>query len=326
MSGQSRGRRSLPYRLLLLCLLTLSACDDLMGSEVPQEVLATCVATSTGDVTVPSDVSVRDLMDTLQRRNPTLNWDATGGRSGIVRMRNTDRLTGKLSTLSLELTEMPAQPEPEACASGMSLINRVEGDGNIVTGIEAQTLILGILQKIRGEAAAGKKAEPEPVMATPPSQPQANVPSQLIDGCYHLDACSYSKLLSVETIKEQGGERLLRASLQRGDVSDASGSPADMQRIRWNEAPVTIYAFCSTRSPVIAWREDSSYLVQEFDFAGGGVAGVQQNDADIYQALCHNIYDNSLTQSASSLGYQPLQDGGRGQFTINNPAELFAGH
>ncbi|MEJ7925740.1 hypothetical protein WG908_03095 [Sphingobium sp. AN641] len=283
------------------------------------------MATSTGEVTVPSDTSVRELMEPLQRKNPSVVWESTGGRSGIIRLRTADKLTGKVVTIALELTEMPGQSDPAACASGMSLINRMEADGNVLTGVEAQTIILGMLQKIREEAAAAETADPAPVPATP-RQPQASAATEpLINGCYHLESCAYSKVLSVETIKEQGGERLLRASLQRGEVSDATGAPADMQRIRWDDEPATIYAFCSTRSPAIAWRQDSAYLAEEFDFASGGVAGVQQDSANTYQALCHNIYDNSLANIASSLGYRPLQDGGRGQFTINNPAELFAG-
>ncbi|BBF68393.1 hypothetical protein [Sphingomonas bisphenolicum] len=181
-----------------------------------------------------------------------------------------------------------------------------------------------------GTGSQASSAEPTPM----PMPPATNAPAptiattdQLIDGCYHLDSCTYSRALEVETVKEQGGDRLLRALIENGEVSDAAGSPDDLQRIRWSGASSTIYAFCSARSPAIIWSNGGPYMAEEFDFAGGGIPGAQQNNANIYQALCHGIYDNSLSDRAASLGYRPLAEtGGRGQFIVASPEALFAGN
>jgi hypothetical protein len=62
---------------------------------------------------------------------------------------------------------------------------------------------------------------------------------------------------------------------------------------------------------------------EDFDFAGeDGIPGVQQDDANIYQALCHGFYNNELADKAAALGYKPLPDGGRGHFEIDTPDQL----
>lgn len=178
-----------------------------------------------------------------------------------------------------------------------------------------------------GAGVAAQASRNEPMLMPPANDAPAPLATgsgeALIDGCYHLDSCSYSRLLSVATIKQRGGERLLRASIEHGEVSDATGADADRQRINWSGSPTTIYALCSTKSPLIAWAQGDSTMAEEFDFAGAGIAGAQQNDANLYQALCHDIYDNSLATQAASFGYRPLTpEGGRGEFAVDDPEQL----
>lgn len=314
----------LPMLIPALALLLCASCGKLLGSDVPADVMATCVATSTGQVTVPSDHTVSDLLAFFKDRGD-IAWEPGSGRSGIIRMVRVDPINGKRTTIALELTELPADPNRPACASGVSLIDRMEADGNVVTGIDAQMLILGLLSKAPKTA---EQSAPEPMRIPPANDappPVAAASGQLIDGCYHLESCGYSRVLDVEAVKAEGGERLLKASIEHGNVNDASGTPDDRQRISWSGSPSTIYAFCSTRSPAIISSDSGPYMAEEFDFAGSGISGVQQDNANIYQALCHGIYDNSLASMAASLGYQPLADeGGRGQFIVASPEALFA--
>lgn len=313
-------RTVMPACALLLC----AACGKLLGSAVPPDVLATCVATSTGQVTIPSDHTVGDLLTFFKDRGE-IAWEPSSGRSGIIRMVRVDPLNGKRTTIALELTELPADPNKPACTSGMSLIDRMDADGNVVTGIEAQMLILGLLSKAPKAAEAATAPEPmriPPANDAPPPVAAAN--DQLIDGCYHLESCGYSRVLNVETVRTEGGERLLKATVEHGTVSNPSGAPDDRQRINWSGSPSTLYAFCSTRLPAVISSDGGPYMAEEFDFAGSGISGVQQNNANIYQALCHGIYDNSLAGMAASLGYQPLaEEGGRGQFIVASPEALF---
>lgn len=103
-----------------------------------------------------------------------------------------------------------------------------------------------------GVAAQASSSEPMPM---PPANdappPVAAASDQLIDGCYHLESCGYSRVLNVETVRAEGGERLLKATVEHGMVSNASGAPDDRQRINWSGSSSTLYAFCSTRAPAV---------------------------------------------------------------------------
>ena len=163
-------------------------------------------------------------------------------------------------------------------------------------------------------------------------QPKAEVEqatasgNALISSCYHLESCGYWKILNVASERQEGEVRLLKASLEYGEVKNATGSADDEKRVQWSKSPDTIYALCSTSSPVIAWKTDEGkYQAEEFDFGGNGISGVQADNAMVYQALCHDFFNNQLSEEASALGYKPLPDGGRGQFEINTPDQLFGG-
>jgi hypothetical protein len=115
----------------------------------------------------------------------------------------------------------------------------------------------------------------------------------------------------------------VRASLQPGEVKSPAGTPEDDKHVVWSGAPKTFYAFCSPTAPRIAWQDGAKYVAEDFDFASeDGIPGVQQDDANIYQALCHGFYNNELADKAAALGYKSLPDGGRGQFEIDTPDQL----
>lgn len=147
----------------------------------------------------------------------------------------------------------------------------------------------------------------------------------LISACYHLESCNVWRLLDIGTVKQEQGKRLVKASLQLGDVRNSEASEQDEKNVTWQAGADTFYALCSTSTPLIAWEQDGKYTAEEFDFGGEGVPGVQQDNANIYGALCHGFYKGELAEKARSLGYRPLKDGGRGQFEIDSPKQLLAG-
>lgn len=312
-----------------LGLFLCASCNKLAGAAVPEDVLATCLATSNGRDTVPKDEdivpsehSVRDFLAMFEGRGKIV-WEPDSGRSGIIRMHRVDKLNGKANTLAFELIERPALADHPACASGISVVSRFEGDGTVLVGYEAQVVLMGMMKLLPKSTAQEEAAQP---MLIPPADdappPIATASDRLIDGCYHLDSCSYYRTVTAVTELEQGAEQLVRVTLEPGSASEHSGTPGYEQRIMWGGSPITVYVFCSTRSPIVAWQQESSYLAQELDF-GGSIPGVQQNDANIYQAVCHDIYDNSLANNAAAHGYAPLPNGGRGQFELADLKQLF---
>lgn len=153
--------------------------------------------------------------------------------------------------------------------------------------------------------------------AAPPSR------ADLIDQCYHLDSCGVSKVLNSHVLQEGRGWRLIEATLRYGTVKDPSSSDRDDTAVDWDtDRPTTLAALCSSTKPTLAWPNGSGYVAEQFDFAGNGVPGAQQNNANIYQAVCHGFYANELASRASALGYSPLPDGGSGEYNIESLNEL----
>jgi hypothetical protein len=150
------------------------------------------------------------------------------------------------------------------------------------------------------------------------SKRPANLTGMTIQQCYHPDSCGTVKILGVSVIESKGSARLIKANVRFGDIAD----PDKPRNIRWKQTS-EVYALCSTASPIVAWREGSSFLAEEFDFAGEGISGVQQNNASIYEALCHGFFNGELEARATSLGYRPLPNGGRGQFKVNSLQDLW---
>ena len=183
----------------------------------------------------------------------------------------------------------------------------VEGAGGLISAVAtaAKALIA------QGQVGQVSRSEGEPTVA-----------SQPIDACYRLESCTYWKVISVARIRQEGSSRLLKALLQPGEVKNPAGTPEDNKRIVWSGSPKTIYAYCSTSAPRIAWQVGAKYAAEEFDFAGEGISGVQQNSANVYQAICHGFYNNELVDKAKSLGYNPLPDGGLSEFEIDSPVQL----
>ncbi|KTR84392.1 hypothetical protein NS277_04295 [Novosphingobium barchaimii] len=175
--------------------------------------------------------------------------------------------------------------------------------------------------------AAPVRASPLPADQLEQSSSATSGTGQLISGCYHLDSCMYWKVLDSTALRQGPDWRLVQAALQVGTVADAAGTAADEKQIVWQDGrPDTYAALCSTTTPTLAWPSGTEYIAEEFDFGGGGVPGVQQDHANIYQALCHGFLADGLADEASGRGYSALPDGGRGQYELANLDELIPRH
>jgi hypothetical protein len=159
-----------------------------------------------------------------------------------------------------------------------------------------------------------------------PSAPATKGAAQLINGCYHLESCTYWEVADTSVLRRGPNWRMVQATLQVGNVANPVGSAVDEDHVVWQEyRPNTYIALCSTTAPTLAWPSGYGYAAEEFDFGGAGVPGVQQDHANIYQAFCHGFYANELAERASAMGYAALPDGGRGQYRVTSLDDLIPG-
>jgi hypothetical protein len=74
-----------------------------------------------------------------------------------------------------------------------------------------------------------------------------DTPKKLINGCYHLESCTYWQPLDTEVLREGRNWRLVQANLRPGSVSEPSGNSADESRIVWvRNKERAVVALCST--------------------------------------------------------------------------------
>lgn len=155
------------------------------------------------------------------------------------------------------------------------------------------------------------------ISAHPSNIEKSDVGGLVISTCYHMDNCGASKLTSLSTIDQKAQEKLVKGLLTRGEVIDPSD---DSSAVRWKENYVA-YALCSTQRPRIAFEFDGKFTAEEFDLTN--VPGVSFNNSQLYLGLCHGKQMAKVSNAPERYGYRVFSDGGRGQYDISEPADLF---
>lgn len=155
-------------------------------------------------------------------------------------------------------------------------------------------------------------------LTRPAAVVDSDIESKLvIDQCYRPDNCGSSKLASVSLLEKRNEERLVEATLLRGDIVDPDN---DNFSVTWNEE-YTIFALCSKDKPRIAFKSDEGLVAEEFDLTN--VPGVSVDSLSLYLGICHGTLLDQVRRNPAQYGYQSKADGGRGQFNISKPTELF---
>jgi hypothetical protein len=208
---------------------------------------------------------------------------------------------------------------------GLSLMFASTNDSNHKQNVTGPSAASPALVNAGAKVAPPAAASDHTVSAGP-SDPATKNAAQLINGCYHLESCTYWEVADTSVLRRGPNWRLVQATLQVGNVADPVGSAADEDHVVWQEYRLNTYiALCSATAPTLAWPSGYGYAAEEFDFGGAGVPGVQQDHANIYQALCHGFYANELVERASAMGYAALPDGGRDQYEVASLDDLIPG-
>lgn len=144
---------------------------------------------------------------------------------------------------------------------------------------------------------------------------------QVIDHCHCFDSCSYAKLEGRQQVDQRGDETLLRATMFNSALVEADPEgTVDPATLRWISS-TAIYAICSTTRPTLIFELEGKWLGEHFDFTA--LPGLQQHNANTYQAICHDVFANEIAQEPGSYGYRAYS-GDTNQFDVASPEDLFA--
>lgn len=193
---------------------------------------------------------------------------------------------------------------------GMIKSSEEQGSANASAGNTSEIDLGNSTTAAEGDA--GEITGPEDAEAT----------GQLINACYHLDSCSYAKIESRNVIDQSGDETLVKAMLINSAIFSADpDAPFDPSTLRWT-SKTAAYAICSTSRPTIILDLEGRWLAEQFDLTS--ISGVKQNNATIYQALCHDAFANEVANDPGHYSYHSI-DASMDQFEVSSPEALFSG-
>ena len=174
--------------LALLLPLALPTCHHGGATGIPSAILRGCPADLhlAGHVATLADLPFSALLDVVQARNFTTGWEPGENGGGIIRAVRNDALTGKTTTLSFEVAPLPGRNHYPSCADGVTLVSRMEVDGQLMDGYEIEDALLGFVEHANtsGPHAAvtpSRVALPAP-QATPPLAPTEPLDGQAQSG------------------------------------------------------------------------------------------------------------------------------------------------
>lgn len=119
--------------------------------------------------------------------------------------------------------------------------------------------------------------------------------------------CQWLRVRHAEVVKRVPGGRLVRVSGRLGSSyygdMDAPTRAAEA-KIKWQARDESEYAFCSTRRPAIAFKDEGHrFLVHFLDLFS--VAGFMLPSATLYMRVCHDHEGEPGERVLRSMGYHP---------------------
>lgn len=144
------------------------------------------------------------------------------------------------------------------------------------------------------------------------STPETTMGPVKVGDC-KADSCSVSREVSRETVAVGTDGEIIKLTILGGE-SDAEGSA-----MTWNDAPHTVFVFCSVKLPAVALKTDEGWQVDALDFEF--LPGVLYASASLYGQACHPE-DTKFPATSAVYGYGALPES-VGDIEISDPKDLF---
>jgi hypothetical protein len=155
-----------------------------------------------------------------------------------------------------------------------------------------------------------------PITEGGPGTASASGAKPLIGRC-HMGGCSWFRIIGQRVLREEGGERLVRANIAEGGSDHGnSGYPENPRNvdIGWQPPTDDYYFLCSSSRPLAIFRKENGgtgYDGLKLDFVNGPF-GATEAVSSQYTAVCHPGEDMNAEGFATRHGYGPAD--------IENPA------
>lgn len=167
-------------------------------------------------------------------------------------------------------------------------------------------------------AVANPARAPQPIAARPGPP--------LLARCW-MGTCVWFRIVSRQSVRETGGERLLRVAVIFGEPRHQDDNLPDPPRddsFLWGESPDEIWFLCSPSRPtVILERDAGGWEATQLDFVRGP-SGYTEAVAAQYVAACHPGDDRNRPGVAERHNYR-YDPEYNGSYVLPSPEAVF-GH
>ena len=184
----------------------------------------------------------------------------------------------------------------------------------------------------RGDKAANSQNSAAPAAngqnsdAAPAPTAAAATPAEPVLGLCHMGRCSVFRFDKQETVRQAGGERLLRLAAMEGIHYPAEGAefPENARglAVEWDDQPTEIYALCSQARPSVITRKEGGdgWDAVQLDLIDGINFAVHDLAAH-YVAACHpgEKLDDGFGARAGYRG-----NGGGEGYDLARPEDIFS--
>lgn len=156
-------------------------------------------------------------------------------------------------------------------------------------------------------------------------------PELLLRGRCHQGGCSFTKIVSTQTIgKNEAGYMLLVK--ERSAIVTPSKKDTNPERVRAPKYFGLIkvsYVFCSTQKPALIFYSNKRFYAHVLN-VGEPAPGFAIDSHIEYWAACHNkvvsvadVTSDALAKEAASLGYHKMPETKQAQYDFRNRKKAF---
>ena len=159
----------------------------------------------------------------------------------------------------------------------------------------------------------------------------AAAPEMLLRGRCHQGECSFSKIISTQTIgKNDAGYMLLvkeRSAIVTPSRKDPD--PGNVRPPKYFGLVKVSYAFCSLQKPAFIFYSNNRFYAHVLN-VGEPAAGYAIDSHIHYWAVCHNkivgvpdVTGDGLMKQAQELGYRKVPEANQAQYDFRSRKKAF---
>jgi hypothetical protein len=159
-------------------------------------------------------------------------------------------------------------------------------------------------------------------------------PTMLVHGRCHRGECSFTEIVSTNTVAARPGGALVaakeRSAVVTAPVKDGAPQYNLVEPPKFFGLVKVSYAFCSTERPAFVFYSEGKFHAHVLNVGdASGIAGYNTDSHLLYWAICHqkilqvpDLSSEAVAKQALDLGYHKVDEAEHGQYDFRNKRKM----